>query len=203
MKNYLRNGAILALVLFVFAGCKKDKEETIIEPLNTKSIVIDAKAYDKWVYLNLSSGKIVTPEDYKNDMSWDVAFHRDNVRTNGGASGIGKGAGLEIEVKSLAEVTEAPENGYVKDEITDIMTAYIMPPQYEKQPANAELEKWGNFDLSEMPPVFVLSENVYVMKTAEGKYAKLKFTDYYNENGESGFIELKYVIQEDGSRNLK
>ncbi|MFA8299016.1 MAG: HmuY family protein [Hyphomicrobiales bacterium] len=210
MKSLLKTFILVGIVLIGFSSCKKDEDKPEDTPnvvvnknLISKTITIDARAYDAWVYINLESGKVVKPTNFLDDLSWDIAFHRDNVRTNGGESGKGMGAGMETEYEKLSDCKSAPESGYATDEQMDIMTAYVMPPEYEKQPANVELEKWGNFDITVMPPVFKLSGKVYTIKTAKGNYAKLKFHDYYNDEGESGYIKVEYVLQTNGKTSFQ
>jgi hypothetical protein len=40
------------------------------------------------------------------------------------------------------------------------------------------------------------------MKTADSKYAKVKFLDFYCANKETGCIKMQYVYQENGSNQF-
>ena len=55
----------------------------------------------------------------------------------------------------------------------------------------------------EMPPIITSKNEVFAVKTADGKYAKMQFLDYYNKEGVSGFVTVRYVYQPDGSVYLK
>ncbi|PIE88342.1 MAG: hypothetical protein CSA04_02390 [Bacteroidetes bacterium] len=43
---------------------------------------------------------------------------------------------------------------------------------------------------------------IFVVKTADGKYAKVWLKDYFNADGESGHVTMKYSYQPDGSTKL-
>lgn len=189
---------LMAFGAMVFTSCKKDKEEPKVE-LQVKEAVVDARSFSEWVYFSFSKGEIVAVSDYKNDLNWDIAFHRWDVRTNGGESGKGQGAAVQMEKTVLAEVLVAPQSGYVADAMASVMVSSAMPPVYENQGVNSEMAKWMSVNTSQMPPVYTMSENVYVVKTAEGKYVKLKFTDFTNDMGERGVITFQYAFQADGS----
>ena len=96
----------------------------------------------------------------------------------------------------------APGSGYVVDgeyEISDVGTGF--PPPTKVSTANPELCKAISF--AGPPPVYTPNEHVYVVKTADGKYAKVIFNGFYNDKGESGYITFTYVYQTNGSINLK
>ncbi len=200
MKNH--RFFLLAMLTFSlsFNACNDDKDDP--KPiLEAEEISLDVTSFTKWVYVSLSSGKIVEVTDPKNDMNWDLGFHRWDVRTNGGLSGGGQGAALQLNQTDLSQVTAAPESGYVTDIMLQInMTG--MPPVMDDHPANPELAKWMDMDMSEMPPLYTMTDKVFIVKTAGGNYAKLKFTDYMNDKGDRGHITFEYVLQPDGSRTF-
>jgi hypothetical protein len=49
-----------------------------------------------------------------------------------------------------------------------------------------------------------LNNHVYVIKTANGKYAKIIFTDFFHENDltKDIFVTFKYAYQTNGSKEL-
>lgn len=193
---------LIALIAFSisFVSCKDDKDNP--RPvLEADEITLDATSYTEWVYVSLSSGQIVEVTDPANDMNWDLGFHRWDVRTNGGLSGNGQGAALKLNETLLEQVTIAPESGYATDIMMQInMTG--MPPVLEDHPANSELAQWMDLDMSTMPPTYTMSDKVFIVKTADGNFAKLKFTDYMNDTGVRGHITFEYVLQPDGTRNF-
>lgn len=193
---------LIALIAFSisFVSCKDDKDNP--RPvLEADEITLDATSYTEWVYVSLSTGQIVEVTDPANDMNWDLGFHRWDVKTNGGLSGNGQGAALKLNETQLEQVTIAPESGYATDIMMQInMTG--MPPVLEDHPANSELAQWMDLDMSTMPPTYTMSDKVFIVKTADGNFAKLKFTDYMNDTGVRGHITFEYVLQPDGTRNF-
>lgn len=192
----------LPVALF-FTACE-DKKEEPKPALEIKTVQIDAKSYSEWVYFSIDKGEIVTvnPASFSSDLNWDIAFHRNDVRLNCGASGKGAGGALKTSVKTLAEITTAPASGYKTDATKSIMTKFVLPvPVFENQPASTEIN-WLNVDTSSPPPVYTLFDEVYVIKTAQGKYAKIKFKNYLGDKNETMIITLEYAYQPDGSTSL-
>lgn len=123
--------------------------------------------------------------------SWDIAIHRYDVKTNGGS-------GIETSATEIVQLTVIPTDGYVADE--EIGTIMVDNTQmtskkigYATGYVNKSLSKWMNVDINNMPPTYTTSGKVYVMKTAAGKYAKIKFTDYTNDANVKGHITFDYV----------
>jgi len=194
---------LLLPVVLCFTACE-DKEEEPKPVLEVKTVQIDARSYPDWVYFSFEKGEVVTvnPASFSSDLNWDIAFHRNDVRLNGGASGKGAGGALKTSAKSLAEITTAPASGYKTDVIKSIMTKFVLPvPVFEDQPASTEIN-WLNVDTSNPPPVYTLFDDVYVVKTAQGKYAKIKFKNYLGDKNETMIITLEYAYQPDGSTSL-
>jgi hypothetical protein len=191
-------GAVLAVTLLsITTGCdKKEKEEEKKEDVQATTLTVDATAYDKWIYVSFVQGKVVEIADYPNDLSWDMALHRYDVRLNGGESGKGQGAALETSYSDLSEAKEIPSSGYVLDAMDSVMLSVAMPPVYTAQPFNREASKWLNVNTTNMPPSYTPSDKVYIFKTAEGKHVKIKFIDYINAENVKGHIKFSYLYMD-------
>ncbi|MDR2410406.1 MAG: HmuY family protein [Bacteroidales bacterium] len=193
-------GAICAVTLLsITTGCDKDKDkdkDKQTEEIQATTLTVDATAYEKWIYVSFVEGKIVEISDYQNELSWDMALHRYDVRLNGGASGKGQGAALETAYTELSEATAIPESGYVLDAMDSIMLSAAMPPTYTPEPFNREASKWLNVNTTNMPPSYTPSEKVYIFKTAEGKHVKIKFIDYINAENIKGHIKFSYTYMD-------
>lgn len=195
---------LLLPAVLCFTGCDDNKTEAPQPDLEIKSVQIDARSYADWVYFSFDKGESVTvnPASFSTDLTWDIAFHRNDVRLNCGASGKGAGGALKTTVKTLDGIRTAPASGYVVDAPKSIMTRFTLPvPVFEDQPANGEIN-WLNVDTSNPPPVYTLFDDVYVIKTAQGKYAKIKFKNYLSDKNETMVITLEYAYQADGSTSL-
>jgi len=188
-RNVFLGLALVVAMATIFSSCEP-KPDPVPEEKETKTLTVDASAYDKWVYVSFVQGKIVEISDFKNDLSWDMALHRYDVRLNGGEAGKGQGAALETSYSELSALTSIPTSGYVADVMDSIMLS--MPPTYASQPFNHEASKWIDVNTSAMPPSYTLSNKVYVFKTAEGKHVKIKFLDYKNAEDKTGHIKFSY-----------
>jgi hypothetical protein len=171
-------------------ACNHEPEEKEEEKEAT-TLTVNASAFDGWKYVSFVQGKEVEISDYQSALSWDIAFHRMDVRLNGGESGKGQGAGLQTNYKQLNEVTTFPASGY----IADVMDSINIEMQVkEAQPKNLTVSSW--ISMAGMPPKYTVSDYVYVVKTAEGKHVKIKFLDYLNAENKGGYIKFSYVYMD-------
>ena len=144
------------------------------------TIYIDATSYTKWTYIDFETFSIdttVIAEDGTETgevmEGWDLAVHRYDTKTNGGA---------------------VIEDVWTEDRITvdmsQMMDGIIL---YAPSWYNPELSKWLNVDTSTMPPVYTMSGKVYVLMTQDGKAAALQLTNYMNDSKVKGFMTIDYV----------
>ncbi len=202
MKHLLNLSVIVLLsVSLVFTSCKKDEAEPT-KKANENTITIDASDYGKWVYFSFAKGKIVEVTDFKRSHEWDIGFHRQDIRVNCGKSGSGKGGTYNFGKVDFDSVTEAPEEGYTNNGDIEIMEKFVMPPVYVTVPGDAVLGEWIKIIRGEKGPEYSISNNIYAVRTAYGKYAKVWLKDYFNDKAQSGHITMKYVYQADGSRKF-
>ncbi|WP_347027169.1 HmuY family protein, partial [Bacteroides ovatus] len=154
-------------------------------------------------YYSLEKGKevSVSEESHAENTDWDIAFNRYNVRTNSGASGKGKGGALLTNIKDLAACTTVPQGTFTVDAAYTITAPGTgFPPPTMESTANEVLCKAITF--AGPPPTYTPSDYVFIVRTASGKYAKLKAKSFYDDEGKSGIYSFEYAIQPDGSTNL-
>ncbi len=187
-------------IALILASCSKEDDEAAL-PGNVKDIrFIDVKSYTNWVYFSFAKSEVVAVTDYANDLSWDIAFHRGDVRINGGASGRGKAEVINTKSTDWKSVVQVPSSGYVKDEVGKITTAFTGGGTTEEdQPFSQTLSGWLTVDTSNPPPKYVVNNWIYVMKAADGKYVKLWIYDNKNEKNVSGYVSFKYQYNESGA----
>lgn len=186
--------------ILVFASCSKDEEEEQLPGGVSKYEYLDATSYTKWVYFSFKTGDTVTVSDPTNDLSWDIAFHRGDIRLNGGESGKGSGAAFNTELTDWDAVTEAPTSGYISDKTGTIITAFTGQGVEEAQQSFSQtLGTWLTIDTSNPPPKYTYHNYIYVVKSADGKYVKLQVYDYKNEKNAGAYISFKYQYNESGS----
>lgn len=164
---------------------------------------IDATKYTNWIYINLHKKDSVTL-DYQAPevpIEWDIALHRYDVKTNGGA-------GIETDFETLEALETAVEDGSyespynsqwvsdVEDSVTvdmsHMMEGYLV---YAASPRNREIGKWLNVDTSTMPPIYTPSNKVYLVKFKDGTIAAIRFTGFSNPNyyNTKGYISFDYL----------
>lgn len=194
---------LCSFVMLSLTACGSDDDNsTSVE----KRVTLSRKTGygNDWIYFSLSQGKEVSvkEENHATDLTWDLAFNRYNIRTNSGKSGSGKGGAYDTGKTNLAEVVAVTSNDFTVDEdgeITDSFTGEgitTVASTLNKVLANA-------IAFSGPPPTYKPNNHVYIVKTADGKFAKLQVEGFYNDEGVSGFVTFKYVYQPDGSTNLK
>lgn len=198
MKNLkLKTVLIVTLALTAFSACEDETDDLgVLEEITN---MVEATSYTDWVYFSLSENKVVEVTDAENSTDWDLGFMRNHIRTNSGTSGNGNGGALDAGAIDFDSYTTAPESGYTVDESVQAFDFATM--EYSPVAANTILELWGTFT-DEMPPILEPSNKVFVVKTADGKYAKIIVMNYYGTEG-SGYITFKYKYQPNGSTNLE
>ena len=172
-----------------------DTEVTVEEPvgLETLTFTIDATNREAWAYFSFATGDVVEVEDAENSEAWDIGFQRTQVKLNGGISGPGMGSAVMLTETTFEAVTEAPADGYRED--TEDTLAIV--PQSEKG--------WYIYTGPPTHWILPLEGRVFVIKAADGTFAKVQFVGYYKDNEnkqDSGFVTFEYVHQPDGSANF-
>ena len=189
---YLSGTVLLSMMLL--ASCKdSEKKDPTNNIGNTVTLTdVDVSAYDQWVYLSFESRTpVVLGVEEDAPAQWDIALHRENVKTN-------RGAALVTEATSLAALTELPSGDFVSDVMTDSTLIVDMSQMmqgilgYQKSEINPVLNAW--VERSGMPPVYTVKNNVYVVRTQEGRYATIKFASYKDAEDKTGFATFSYVF---------
>lgn len=189
-------GAVFLIIgLGLFGSCGDD--ETTAPLPGPIEFTINASSYEDWAYFSMSEGDTVMVSDPETSSAWDLGFQRFRVRVNCGTSGPGSGGAKNMGVMDFESLTEGPSAGYIVD--TTLVYVYMDTLEYS---GNSEMVDWYNME-GGMPPTIVSKNEIFAIKTADGKYAKAQLLDYYDAEGHSGFITFKYFHQRDGSRNLQ
>ena len=139
---------------------------------------IDASG-DDYTYFSLRENKVVAVADEKAD-AWDLAFKGAEIKVNGMAQYVDE---------AFEDLDEAPADGYV--------------------PGDALPRGSGNgwfLYQADVHVVIPVPDRVLVVKTKDGKYAKVQILSYYKDSpdgtpsGPARFYTIRYVFQPDGSR---
>jgi hypothetical protein len=189
-------------LMMIFTSCEDDGNDVRPDP-ESATVTIDASNYTEWVYFSFEEGQTVNISDYSGSMDWDLGFHRYDLRVNCGTSGPGSGGSLATGQTDFNVVETAPSSGYsMNDYIMIAVDVSSMPPVMERVPGDTVLANWISMKHGQMGPEYSYSNETFVIKTADGKYAKIWLKDYFNEDGDGGHITMKYSYQPDGSTKL-
>lgn len=128
--------------------------------------------------------------------TWSVAFHRNNVRTNGAAV-------FKTEYTQMNDLPKSSSffNGktFAEDEWneTDVwvrreqMLNGIIGSQGIK--VNSVLSSWLTVEIPPMPPVFVLDNHVFIVRLPDGTSAAMQLENYQNEKGVKCMLTINYI----------
>ncbi len=205
----LRSLMLLGLCLLCLVSCNSapvsqdDPTSTVYQPTAPQPqevgarlvgpivYTIDARSRDVWMYFDFARGAVVALQNPKTER-WDLAFQRYVIRTNGGQTNpAAQGALFSLPERALAAVTKVPEQAIF---VSDIH------PKNRPSSYNPLTEKW--FDYSYLANVLAPKALVYIVRTHNGKYAKMRILSYYCMNKSAGCLTFEYVYQGDGSTNL-
>jgi hypothetical protein len=166
----------------------QDVGERLVGPI---VYTVDARSQDLWMYFDFSRGTVVAVQDPKTD-AWDLAFQRHVIRTNGGDTNpAGQGALLGLEDTDFAAVMRVPDDAKF---VRDIRTKKRLSVY------NPAIAKWYSY--SYIANILTPKPIVYIVRTQDGKYAKMHILSYYCKGGEAGCMTFEYVYQGDGSPYL-
>lgn len=138
--------------------------------------------------------KVYMLEGDETSFAWDIAFHKYDVKTNGGAA-------VKLNTTDLALVTASSISGesfamdtdghQVMVDMSKMMEGFV---GYQTTKLNEVLCGWVTATpTGSMPPyTYELNSNVFVVRTADGQYAKVKFTDYSNDKNVKVYAAFDY-----------
>ncbi len=174
--------------LEVFVPSPATPEEVGDGTVGVRLYTVDARSHDAWVYFDFSRGSVV-PVDSRRSLDWDIAFQRHRMITNGGATNpLGLAAVAPLEPVDVESALELPESGYVADE------------RRGDAPRNRVLEEW--YDYSWTSHVLRPADRAFGLRTADGKYAVVRFHGYYCPGGRPGCVAFHYRYRGDGGRSF-
>ena len=208
----------IALAALTVASCSRDNDDVTStqnqEQTNPNLKLVkdlDASNASEWKYFSFSSGTIVQVTNPSTDLTWDIAFNRYNIRTNGGSSGSGQGGVIRTESKNLSEVTSVPSGTYTADEMKTTYTYVNGTPVPSTTSLNSVISGDINTTTgwwSYTPPTpqtgqpkFAVNNWVYIVKTADGKAVKIQLTSYnHSTRNTTGFITFKYQVADSNNK---
>ncbi len=126
---------------------------------------------------------ILTPAQAETDTSWNIAFKRSSVILNGGVSGSGDDAGIDLATAGHADSTNFA--GF--SDLGSIGSDWVSDSY------NMIIDEWYSYN----PQTHALSptQNVYIMKDATGNYVKFQVISMVNPGmpPNMGTVSIQYI----------
>lgn len=209
--------ALATCLLLGLTACNKD-DKRIETTTETGPFTVEIKhrsGTGKAVYFSFETNRQLklSKDDAATDRDWDIAFIELSARTNGGSSGIGQACVIRTDTKDFDHLTSAEP--YIEQanlwEMDREMTIYSIDENSLASPFTTSVNplltdgKWYAYeydtqDIDEVIP----DHNVYILRTAKGRYVKLQLLDLVGKDGEAGNLQFRYdFISETGANQLE
>lgn len=126
---------------------------------------------------------------------WDIAVHRNNVRTNGGAVCETTYTDIDdarLTAAACATMTFTPDS-WSENEVwcsQDKMLQSLVPSQGIM--TNKVLSGWLSIAIPPVPPSFSHNNHVFVLRFSDGSYAALQLADYLSPTGVKCYLTINY-----------
>ena len=212
LSSFLLAATVVAMLCStgIMTSCQKEKTEGE----KKEEFTLDATAYDKFYYFSLESGKLVKVGEgdatkdqddtvWMKRSDWDIAFHRFEVRLNGGASGSENVEAADLGVVDFDGVKQiSADTKFERDEkdypiIIDFSAMQSGGKFRRNTSVNPILTSWsarvkGGIEfhgpLKKLAGMgeYELSNRVFALRIRNGKLYKLLWTQYCIENTVDG-----------------
>lgn len=127
---------------------------------------------------------------------WDIAIHHFDIKTNGCAAYETEYSSLEQLPESSAAFADAP---FTEDEWTDHQVLYDLNGMlnfdigYQQSYVNMVLTRWVTMEFSTPPPIYSVSDRVYIIRLKDGTYAAMKLINYMKPSGAKGYMTFDII----------
>ncbi|MFW6084727.1 MAG: HmuY family protein [Gemmatimonadota bacterium] len=194
---WLAGGLFVAVIGLVVASSVSRPETPVFRPSSLEArerevkpglfgpdtVTLDARRDDRWTRFDLARGTVAGPGE-----PWDLAVKRYRLAVNGGDGFAGEGGARRLDAPFDA-VREAPAAGYEPSRVSG-----------GGDTVNSVLDGWYGYSL--FSHLLEPEPATFVVRTHDGKYAKVGILGYYCPGPEAGCLTFEYVYQGDGSRRL-
>lgn len=200
MKTKNLNGCVILIGILVmgFASCSKNKDTSVPTTITGTDSMMLPFMSDHFNFYSMAEGKEVPLADSAST-SWDFGINFASLIFNSHASGPGQ-AGVIATTGDYLSYNQAPATGYSYDTTSTQLAINSTPFS-----PNA----WYIYD----PVSHAFSPKAglfFVMKTADGNYAKLEILSVTYANYTPGAMypdnllyKFRYVYQKNGTTDLK
>lgn len=202
---------LLTASLATTVACKNDDDTPTIVPVQAQTVTnLPADpttgvnpttgqplgTTGKYTLYNLRDNKTVANTDSASN-KWDIGFRGTSIIINGGAIRSGQG-GAYVYTGTFEELTTVPTSAtFAQDQSASVLAIPAVSGS-----------GWYNYN-SSTNIVTPIPGRVLVIKTGDGKYAKVEILSYYENapatptaTSRSRFYTFRYAYQPDGSTKL-
>ncbi|MBB6003530.1 HmuY family protein [Arcicella rosea] len=185
----------------LFSACKKD-DDVVVQPVKSETVKdlpadpttsVGANGQPtstgKYTFFSFKNGIVASTDSAS--LKWDIGFKATTIITNGGTSGSGQAAAVVLN-GIFNEITEVPASATFAQ---DSKTAFAVP--------TGSGNGWYSYANGIISPT---AGKVILIKTAEGKYAKVEILSYYKgapttpaATDAARYYTFRYVYQPEAS----
>ena len=150
--------------------------DTALTTVVYDTVTIDAHDEVAWRFFDFDRASPVVPPD---TAGWDLAFRRFTI--------VAAAEIVDLGVVAFEEATEVPATGYVAS-------------TFGRDTLNTAIDRWYSYSV--LSHLLEPNGHVYVVRTAESRYAKLELLSYYCPGVVAGCPTFRYVFQPNGERGF-
>ncbi len=158
-------------------------EPSLVEDLGggVTLVVVDATNTQDWLYFDLDEVEVVSVVSSEEDLRWDLAFQRFNVKSNGGASGNG---GVQVAITGSTDFDNPPsvdDAEWGQDEPglgSGVIYTFVAQGD------------WYRYDLG--THMLASRESVIYIRSTEGTVFKLQMVSYYDRILLAGYPTFRF-----------
>lgn len=184
-------------ILTLLGSLTGSKTQPVHNELNTPAksqiiVVKDLNANTKsYVYFSLATGKEVAATE-AHTAKWDLGFSKTTIAVNSGTTGPGQTSAQVIE-KPFDQITQAPGEGYK----TDGESGNAIP--------GGSGNSWYKYDMR-VHAILPIPGRTILVKTSEGKFAKMEIISYYKgapedvPTEESSYFTFRYALSDENGK---
>jgi hypothetical protein len=191
---------LVSILLTVLVACDKTDTNPAIQ---SQSFEVNASGSTTWKYFSFAKNDTITVTDPLTSNEWDLAFQRYRIRTNGGKAGSGMGSAANSYKKGQTGFDALTAVSDTSTFFNDDNISIAVQQGYASYLVNPKLYTWFAIELAAQGTQIVPTDYVYIVKTADGKFAKVWFKSYYSATNVSGYVTFQYKYQSDGSKRLE
>jgi len=144
---------------------------------NNPIMVIQARSKETWTLVSFSSGKTFTVNDLDEQkeelarLDWDLGFQRTKIVTNGGITNPKGTVGvINLGLVDFDSIREVPDSEFIQDS------------RSFGRRTNKAISNWYNYRTRTHN--IESKKNVYVVKTSNNDFLKMRILNYYCSNEE-------------------